>query len=908
MLATRFTRPAFVLAAVAAGLLAYSSPDHFGLVTTTAHKPIASASRVGKRVRTRARAHARAKHVVIHRAAAAPVINPPSLTGNISPMEIEIEQQSPNAVGTNLYPFNYPLPIIAAQFPITSPTYAGIVTALSLNSLPVQSDTAKAPQNYPDPIVGTGDFEDWVSDILVSPSSEPRSYNQGVATGIISTVDLPSQPAGTPVTGAAFAGTDYGHVNGGRIVDGIAGADQDIFLNGGKENDVTTWNVGPGSVGSSKYDATQLFIANSSKITTDPIFSVTGGQKNMLFFGMERRGNNGTTEFEFEFNVLPPATTYPNGSPIPISLLGYIPTRSDGDVLFTFLMNGSGTSGSCVPQILLWLPSGANPQIGAYVDVPTWLAAPQHAGFPGIPAGLGPIASINEQTTYGGTPSAPWGFVDSKGNWTIGMIPAFSAAKGAAYFGPGTSILPNLSSCGFAYVQVRTRASVTASSDLKDTTKIFKYIFGGPKAGPNSRTACAQAFYFDGLSSVALPANAPLTYDWTITISDPNVVPTGIGFNLTPVAGQPGVYKTDQFTTGAERQITLTGLSEAGADISAHLLVTENGVCKDSKDVASKHVYQDLASPTPTLTGVCNSRTISYSGLITGGEAPINYEWDIYQVGNPTPITKIPGTSPTVHVTTSGTFTPSADGTYYAVLNATDARFDPTNPTFCAVHPQSSSVDAYGPIVPGATFTGSCNVRDITYGATASGGKGPYTYAWTFYKKGTPDVQVGTSSNQGGTFTPTADGDYYGVLVVTDSHILPGATSGCTAQVTGNTATADSPMNPSAVKTSADGTALSVLVTGSYTAPANGQWQRFNATTSTWVDVSGQTGSTFTYSSFVTDDPNPTPYADTTDGSPFFGKIYHIQLRLKTTRTVNGLTCTVYSDPVTLKMLVAVDP
>jgi hypothetical protein len=36
-----------------------------------------------------------------------------------------------------------------------------------------------------------------------------------------------------------------------RIVDGIAGNDRNIFLTGGKENDTTTWNIGPGTVGSS---------------------------------------------------------------------------------------------------------------------------------------------------------------------------------------------------------------------------------------------------------------------------------------------------------------------------------------------------------------------------------------------------------------------------------------------------------------------------------------------------------------------------------------------------------------------------------------------------------------------------------------------------------------------------------
>ncbi|HKQ51201.1 MAG TPA: hypothetical protein VJT74_02455 [Pyrinomonadaceae bacterium] len=76
-----------------------------------------------------------------------------------------------------------------------------------------------------------------------------------------------------------------GHWNGVRIVDGIAQGDQDIFMTGGKENDTSTWNVGAGSVGSSKYDITQAYIANN---------------QSTIFFGMERRGNNGTTAFDFE--------------------------------------------------------------------------------------------------------------------------------------------------------------------------------------------------------------------------------------------------------------------------------------------------------------------------------------------------------------------------------------------------------------------------------------------------------------------------------------------------------------------------------------------------------------------------------------------------------------------------------
>src|SRR6266404_9003337 len=151
---------------------------------------------------------------------------------------------------------------------------------------------------------------DWVKDSL--PNLDAPSLIDSIAVGIIPNV-----------TGAPGG---KGHWNGVRIVDGIDGNEQDIFLTGGKENDTSTWNIGPGSVGSAKYDITQAYLANNQE---------------SLFFGMERRGNNGTTAFDFEFNQLAPKSTY-------------VPTRTVGDVLFTFELMGSGNSGSAVNHFSVW--------------------------------------------------------------------------------------------------------------------------------------------------------------------------------------------------------------------------------------------------------------------------------------------------------------------------------------------------------------------------------------------------------------------------------------------------------------------------------------------------------------------------------------------------------------------------
>jgi hypothetical protein len=286
---------------------------------------------------------------------------------------------------------------------------------------------------------------DWVRDCAAN--SDTPSLVNSVATGLQPGVT--SKPGGT------------GHWNGVRLVDGIAGDEENIFLTGGKENDVSTWNVGPGTVGSSKYDATQAYLANNQ---TD------------LFFGMERRGNNGTTAFDFEFNQVAP----PGGTGT------YIPTRTVNDVLLTFELNGSGSSGSASAHYFRWTGS-------AYVEQ-------------ALPAGT--VASINDSVN---TPAAPWGHVSSKGIWEGGNFARFEFGEAKVPL----SILPGVNACGGrAYVQLRTRSSATDTSDLKDTTKIFEYEFP-------SVSATAAKTGADGTSptqTVTVTGSATgatgLSYEW----------------------------------------------------------------------------------------------------------------------------------------------------------------------------------------------------------------------------------------------------------------------------------------------------------------------------------------------------------------------------------------------------------
>ena len=408
----------------------------------------------------------------------------------------------------------------------------------SIHPLAIEID--KIANLYPgDPaadLLNPGATADWIKDSLANTDVD-NDPTDPIAVGIV-----------PGVTGAAGG---RGHWNGVRIVDGIANADQDIFLTGGKENDTSTWNVGPGSVGSSKYDITQAYIANN---------------QSFIYFGMERRGNNGSTAFDFEFNQAGAAG-------------GYIPVRTVGDVLLTFEMQGSGKSGSAIPHVFRW--DGT-----AYVEI----------SLSTLPPGL--VTSINSKDIQ----PAPWGYVDSQGNWVLTPnIPRFEFAEAAVPL----SVLPNVNACGgFAFVQVRTRSSSTATSDLKDTTKIFRYVFGGPSAVARLTPSCTLDFDYSAAGSADSGGNTTnpnLTYSWQ--------------FQRNSAADGSGAWTT----VGTRADSFGTFTAPSAGRYRALLTVTETAGCSDpttSNEIdvsplsatASK-TQANASALSVTLTGAAPSAT-----------------------------------------------------------------------------------------------------------------------------------------------------------------------------------------------------------------------------------------------------------------------------------------------------------
>jgi hypothetical protein len=403
-------------------------------------------------------------------------------------------------------PLNRPAPLREAF------VLAGVLASLALagksvaapfvgNISPNAIEIDSSANLYPS---GAAGLVDWVNDSL--PNTDTGTLINSVANGIIPNV--------TGVSGGK------GHWNGVRIVDGVGGAENDIFINGGKENDAAHWSIGPGSVGSSKYDITQAYLANN---------------QTSLFFGMERRGNNGTTAFDFEFNQAGPSAATP-----------YIPTRTVGDVLFTFEMSGSGSSGSAVPHYFLW--SGSN-----YVEK--------------VPAPSSLVSSINNADT----PAAPWGYVDSKGNWATGSIPRFEFAEASVKL---ADVFPNFSACldSQAFVQVRTRSSATDTSDLKDTTKIFQFSFGGPEALGTLNTDCAGELLFDASDSKDSSGGTNLTYLWKIT------APSGSTLSGPGITG-PDASNVYQSTLVSGKATVGFAPGAGSAALKVNLTVMEGGSC-----------------------------------------------------------------------------------------------------------------------------------------------------------------------------------------------------------------------------------------------------------------------------------------------------------------------------------------
>ncbi len=731
-----------------------------------------------------------------------------AVTGNISPLAIEIEK--------------------AGQANLTAGT---------------------ADANVYNPLAN----HDWVSDAIGNTGT-------GCLVGSIASCNQ---------AGVTSAVGGLGHWNGVRIVDGISGDDQDIFRSGGKEDDTTTWNVGPGSVGSSKYDATQMYLANN---TTD------------LFFGMERSGNTGTTAFDFEFNRNAPAVA---GS--------YVPTRTVGDPLFTFEMQGSGSSGSVTAHFFRWNGSAFATQA--------------------LPAGT--FASINDNTTTAGE---PWGHVDSHGDWVLGNLDRNTFAEAIVSL---ANVFPDFTVCGgdSAYVQIRTRSSSTPNSDLKDTTKIFNYEFSAPLA-PSTQLAstCTQTFTYNSPGSAS-------SYDWDFTVSAAQAL-AGVTLGGTGVTGPTTAANGDQVYGSSLQSGTVTVTLPAGvasATIQVSQATTDAANCVAGDGPYSVTVYKVLGV-TATLAALCDNQ-FTYTSTVTGGKAPYTYAWTFQR--------NVSGTWTDVGTSSvaGGTFNAGVAGAYRALLTVTDTADTSsigsvTAKPVCTANATTNTVNVF-PAVGGSTsLATTCDAPDVlSYSATGTGGNGTYTYAWTVQKLVAANTwataHTFSDGPTSGSSTGALDVDSFAVLTgdgVSRALVTITDTQGlnCTSSPVSNQIEAAHLLGATAAKTGANASTGTANLAGNATSGglvASGssyayQWQK-STDGLTWTNLAGATGVTLAYTGFAADAVASTETVTIGSGNAagtYDAQLWVVFLRLHVTRTINGGTCTASSPAVTVKKLVAVDP
>lgn len=720
-------------------------------------------------------------------------------------------------------------------------------------------DSTLGADHYPNLGVpkNTGAQHDWSTTASTATGVDPNTGANCLAEPPIATCNQ---------AGVTAAATGKGAWNGVRIVDGIGGGDQDIFLRGGKELDFSTWDVGPGTIGSRKYDMTQGYLANNQQY---------------LYAGGERNGNNGTTAYVIEFNQAAPASTY-------------VPTRTKDDVQFVFEMQGSGNeAGSVESFVYQW--NGAT-----FVQV-TGTAL------------NGLLAAINHTPN---TPSPPWGHVVNDTWVTSNLIRReFFEAQ------VPLSLLPGVDNCGgFAYVQFRTRASAGITSDLKDATPIFKYEFGGPDAKATVSTDCEQQFTYDGTGSTnSSGGSSGLEYKWDITVNPTTATLSGGG--VSAVAGTPGKY-----TSTAAKGTVSVALPDGvnSATITLKNTVKEGTDCADATGDKIVTVYR-LLGATATLTPACDN-TFAFSSTVSGGKAPYSYAW-VFQKNSKDDGTGdwLPASGAFISgsaTSASGVFQAAVQGRYRALLTVKDAAdkstdSDVTPKPQCEATATSNAINVYDPVAAAISLTPDCD-DTFAYSARGSGGKAPYQYSFTVEKlisgawvKAHEFTASDTVANPGVSgeldvddFASGANGNgrYRMRVTIRDSQAIV-----CQDNETSNEIDVAHQLTVTDAKTNANGTTMTVTLTGApnETAGVAYQWQR--KVGDSWVNITGATAATLDYKDFEAD-AKSSDIQFTIGTTQYKGQLYEVTLRVRAYRTLNGQLCEAFSEGEPVSKVIAVDP
>ena len=323
------------------------------------------------------------------------------------------------------------------------------------------------------------------------------------------------------------------------------GPTDDIFGQGSKENDQSSWVCTTGSA-PPKDDVVNEISVNGAPTIAGEIafrfFPVSGVQKQFLYSDWSRLSNNGDAHIDYEFNQADPSRNPVSGCP-------QLPQRTPGDFLIAFDTQFGGSV------------------IG--VSAFTWNGTtfvPLSVGSQGIlwDAAVNTVPSITGLTATGAN---LFGELALNVTDTIGEIPC-------------NKVL---------FVSMKTRASTSLSAELKDRTKVkpVNFTVFNP-AGANASGNALGALVQDTLLGInqALPAATPATCTQGVCSSQSGTGSTGNSNQVLSVAVPPpggSVLKANVLSASSTSTVdsttntaTDTGVAEsAGVNLVAGLVTAD---------------------------------------------------------------------------------------------------------------------------------------------------------------------------------------------------------------------------------------------------------------------------------------------------------------------------------------------
>lgn len=378
---------------------------------------------------------------------------------------------------------------------------------------------------------------------------------------------------------------------------------------------------------------------------------------------------------------------------------------------------------------------------------------------------------------------ALWTQIDTAVNFAVNTtaIPADllggDVSLKASVFGEGAVTLSSLgiSSCGGSYyVSVVTRTTATGNGEAKDFIG-GKYDFGSISVTADLTPSCLAQFGYSaqakdvGGSNIA---DADASYAWACK---PNTVtPTGKSGTQAAAAGNYACTVTaTQISSGCTAQAS------------------------DAVDVYNPLGVTALLTPSCNM-GVSNVDDATYASTVTGGSGSVSTAWTFGTNTSGCSVTPATATTPSggLDVTPPASRGPCGVN---AGVTVTDLRTDLPAGTCTASDDATTTV--YAPIkvsiaptpaaqactIPGLPGSDNGSIGLVTFGATATGGNGAYTYAWD--KKGPDSVGACASASSCGVNIPAANFCALTKIFVTvdDGTVLCGAKDSETESVTKQT-------------------------------------------------------------------------------------------------------------------------